>query len=464
MEGAAADAATAEEHHAISFPEQPEEEHEPSRLEQERAKHKARAEKFGTEYVEPSRRRDLRLDARKERFTRPGFATGIDLFTEEERQKREQRAARFGLPEGSGLEWKPPQVRAARGWGGPWLCRCNATEHSLEWVAWRRAELPALLRRVDAWQVSEDDEKRRQRAERFGVDYKPKDETGLMDVDLFESRRDPGVAAARRPEALHIYGVDLLSTGDILKYFADYGPKYVEWINDSSANVLFADAPTAKRAVAGMGKPLPPEDAPEQMGIDPSDPASLQFLWHKGGDFVKAGTPIPLIFRIATVEDVRPADRVPSRRLWLTASGGSRGGGQQQPRHQQQQGGGGGQGEEGEGHQQRGRGRRRYKPRTGGRPAGWQHDDRGDGEGGDVHMGQQRKARRPRNKWRRQGGDVEMEDADAYDGDGGGYQDGGGTMTRFRAAADDERPALAAAAAAAAPAGPPREQVSYGDL
>ena len=147
------------------------------------------AEKFGTEYVEPSRRRDLRLDARKERFTRPGFATGIDLFTEEERQKREQRAARFGLPEGSGLEWKPPQVRAARGWGGPWLCRCNATEHSLEWVAWRRAELPALLRRVDAWQVSEDDEKRRQRAERFGVDYKPKDETGLMDVGGWRAAR-----------------------------------------------------------------------------------------------------------------------------------------------------------------------------------------------------------------------------------------------------------------------------------
>lgn len=40
----------------------------------------------------------------------------------------------------------------------------------------------------------------------------------------------------------------------------------MEWINDSSANVLFADAPTAKRAVAGMGKPLPPDEAPEQTG------------------------------------------------------------------------------------------------------------------------------------------------------------------------------------------------------
>ena len=36
-----------------------------------------RAEKFGVEYVDPSQRRDMRLDARKERFNRPGFATGI---------------------------------------------------------------------------------------------------------------------------------------------------------------------------------------------------------------------------------------------------------------------------------------------------------------------------------------------------------------------------------------------------
>jgi hypothetical protein len=37
------------------------------------------------------------------------------VFSEEERRKREQRAARFDLPEGSGLEWKPPQV-AVKSW------------------------------------------------------------------------------------------------------------------------------------------------------------------------------------------------------------------------------------------------------------------------------------------------------------------------------------------------------------
>lgn len=44
-----------------------------------------RAEKFGTAYVDPAQRKDLRLEARRERFTRQGFATGIDLFTEARR-------------------------------------------------------------------------------------------------------------------------------------------------------------------------------------------------------------------------------------------------------------------------------------------------------------------------------------------------------------------------------------------
>ena len=42
-------------------------------------------------------------------------------------------------------------------------------------------------------------------------------------ADLFEARRDPSVAVPRRPEAVHVYGVDLLSTKDILSYFVNYG-------------------------------------------------------------------------------------------------------------------------------------------------------------------------------------------------------------------------------------------------
>ena len=42
-----------------------------------------RAAKFGNEYVEPSRvRKDMALEARKERNKREGFATGIDVWCE----------------------------------------------------------------------------------------------------------------------------------------------------------------------------------------------------------------------------------------------------------------------------------------------------------------------------------------------------------------------------------------------
>lgn len=40
----------------------------------------------------------------------------------------------------------------------------------------------------------------------------------------------------------------------------------LQWINDSCCNVLFRDAATAKRAVVGLGKPLPPEEMPDLQG------------------------------------------------------------------------------------------------------------------------------------------------------------------------------------------------------
>ena len=40
-----------------------------------------RAARFGTEYKEPERREDLRLEARRERHRKPGFKTGLDIFS-----------------------------------------------------------------------------------------------------------------------------------------------------------------------------------------------------------------------------------------------------------------------------------------------------------------------------------------------------------------------------------------------
>lgn len=55
-----------------------------------------------------------------------------------------------------------------------------------------------------------------------------------MEMDLFEERREAAPDAERRPEAIYVYGVDVMSTKDLLTYFGDYGPTFVEWINDSS--------------------------------------------------------------------------------------------------------------------------------------------------------------------------------------------------------------------------------------
>ena len=41
-----------------------------------------------------------------------------------------------------------------------------------------------------------------------------------------------------RPEAILMHGTDDMSTDDIFEYFVGYSPSFVEWINDSSCELL----------------------------------------------------------------------------------------------------------------------------------------------------------------------------------------------------------------------------------
>ena len=135
--------------------------------------------------------------------------------------------------------------------------------------------------------------------------------------DLFEDRAEAGHDVDRRSEAIYLYGVDYLSTRDCLSYFSDYCPLFVEWINDSSAVVVFADPAGCKRAMVGRGRPLPPTDDTPTEGLDPTDLANLPFLWHQGADFNKDGSLIKLIYRMATVVDVKNVDAPrETRELW----------------------------------------------------------------------------------------------------------------------------------------------------
>lgn len=61
-----------------------------------------------------------------------------------------------------------------------------------------------------------------------------------------------------RPEALHVYGTDSMSTKDIINIFAAYVPSHLEWINDSSCNVVWPDGDnfSVKRVLWALGKPI----------------------------------------------------------------------------------------------------------------------------------------------------------------------------------------------------------------
>jgi hypothetical protein len=105
-------------------------------------------------------------------------------------------------------------------------------------------------------------EKREARAKRFGVPVVEDEEVGkglLRDLTgLRVPRKDADEQHAKRPEAINIYGLfDHIYTRDILDWFYEFGASRVEWLHDCSANIVFADSNTAKRAVAGLSVAIP---------------------------------------------------------------------------------------------------------------------------------------------------------------------------------------------------------------
>lgn len=45
-----------------------------------------------------------------------------------------------------------------------------------------------------------------------------------------------------RSNVLYVYGVDYLNSRAIYDYFKLYNPSKIEWLNDSSCNVIFQDS------------------------------------------------------------------------------------------------------------------------------------------------------------------------------------------------------------------------------
>ena len=274
-------------------------------LEAERAKARARAERFGMEYKSPSAktlagangllsRREvlaMRKEAAMKRAAKQGqFVTGIDLFDPAEEAKRRARAEKFGAmlttpgPDEQALIDKREAERAAR-----------------------------AARAADGG------------GEETGGGGDAAMDAGADAQDTLEARVDPDLDAKWRSDAVHLYGVDHMTTNECMGYFGEYGPVFCEWINDSSCNVVFADETTARRAIRMKGEPLGAAANPDEKGALPEG-LEAEMLWHGGPEFFKNGKTLQLSFRLATEDDIKPHGKIKSRYLWLGGKGG-RGGG-----------------------------------------------------------------------------------------------------------------------------------------
>lgn len=102
--------------------------------------------------------------------------------------------------------------------------------------------------------------KREDRAKRFGTSGKEKsgEKEEEEEEDISSVLLAPGSKIGGHPvrlEAIYMTGVDDMSTRDIFSYFQSYDPSSIEWINDTSCNIVWLDPHSAARALLGMSKP-----------------------------------------------------------------------------------------------------------------------------------------------------------------------------------------------------------------
>ena len=130
-----------------------------------------RAERFGTQYVEPGKRQDLQLAFRKEKLKKDGFKTGIDIYDGvTPHETPHQRCA---------IRDAQPAGQAMLIWGQSLSCLYQAEMARKQQRAARFGLEDSAASYAPA-EIPEDEVKKQQRAERFGVDYKPAE--GLMDI------------------------------------------------------------------------------------------------------------------------------------------------------------------------------------------------------------------------------------------------------------------------------------------
>lgn len=92
-------------------------------------------------------------------------------------------------------------------------------------------------------------EKKEQRAKRF--DFRSEVNLAQRNVALDRDMMKKAIPKVRL-ETIYICGVDEMSTQDIFSYFKEYPPAHIEWLDDTSCNVVWLDEMTATRALINM--------------------------------------------------------------------------------------------------------------------------------------------------------------------------------------------------------------------
>jgi hypothetical protein len=230
---------------------------------------RTRAQKFGLPYHPPALDTILPWSQARRLVANPSshavIMTGINITSDTERIKQEQRKARFG---NTNLLLETADEKDIEEPSSPNKQEPNPDENNLREnkeasasvlltveQAWDKIDTVGKIHRVDPppnlWKdpVSNDDN--------------PEQPT---ETSFFQNASQQP-AAVLVPEKIHICSIDWaafkqIRSQDLRKYFADYGPSYVEWLGDLSCNVQFEDPFSAARAMEHLSMELPSPPPP----------------------------------------------------------------------------------------------------------------------------------------------------------------------------------------------------------
>ncbi|XP_075994005.1 nuclear cap-binding protein subunit 3 [Genypterus blacodes] len=123
-------------------------------------------------------------------------------------------------------------------------------------------------------------EKKEKRAQRFH--FQAEERLGQRSVFLDKDTIKKAIHNLRM-EAVHVTGVDNMSTQEVFGYFKEYPPAHIEWIDDESCNVVWLDDDTSMRALINSSRmPDPEAVAPETDSSSQASGGGDQSAGHGG--------------------------------------------------------------------------------------------------------------------------------------------------------------------------------------